>query len=250
MKRVIAIFQTESRLFMRDFFAFFFTFAFPVFMLLLYGSIYGNEPTSYFDGQGTMDVSVPAYAAMIIGVTGLMAFPLTISTYKEQKIYKRFDASPVGKGMIMAVQAAVNVSMTIIGFILLFVVGKLVYDIRIQGDWFTIALAMLLSIACIFSLGFFFTALSPSTKINNLLCYISYFVMIFLSGATMPKELFPDVIIKVSKCLPLTHVVNTLQGAFRNAPVGQYRDSLVVLAAIMVFCIAAGALLYKKKSWM
>ena len=154
MKKVIAIFQTESRLFMRDFFAFFFTFAFPVFMLLLYGSIYGNEPTPYFEGQGTMDVSVPAYAAMIIGVTGLMAFPLTISTYKEQKIYKRFDASPVGKGMIMAVQAAVNVSMTVIGFILLFVIGKLVYDIRIQGDWFTIALAMLLSIACIFSLGF------------------------------------------------------------------------------------------------
>lgn len=235
---------------MRDFFAFFFTFAFPVFMLLLYGSIYGNEPTPYFEGQGTMDVSVPAYAAMIIGVTGLMAFPLTISTYKEQKIYKRFDASPVGKGMIMAVQAAVNVSMTVIGFILLFVIGKLVYDIRIQGDWFTIALAMLLSIACIFSLGFFFTALSPSTKINNLLCYISYFVMIFLSGATMPKELFPDVIIKVSKFLPLTHVVNTLQGTFRNAPVGQYRDSLVVLAAVMVFCVAAGALLYKKKSWM
>lgn len=250
MKKAIAIFRIETRLFMRDFFGFFFTFAFPVLMLLLYGSIYGNEPTPYFNGQGTMDISVPAYAAMIIGVTGLMAFPLTISSYKEKKIYKRFDASPVGKGMIMTVQAAVNFSMTIIGFILLFVVGKLVYDIRIQGDWFSIALVMLLSIASIFSLGFFFTALSPTTKINNLLCYISYFIMIFLSGATMPKELFPAVIVKVSKFLPLTHVVNTLQGTFRNAPFYQYRDSVIILAAVMVFCVAVGASLYKKKSWM
>ena len=44
-----------------------------------------------------MDVSVPAYSAMIIGVTGLMAFPLTLAGYKESRIYKRFDATPAGR---------------------------------------------------------------------------------------------------------------------------------------------------------
>lgn len=249
MKKIITIFQTESMLFVRDFFGFFFTFGFPVLMLLLYGSIYGNEPMAYFNGLGTMDVSVPAYSAMIIAVTGLMAFPLTISTYKEKKIYKRFDATPIGKGMFMTVQALVNFTMTLIGFSLLFIVGKLVYDIQIQGHWVFIGLALFLSIAAIFSLGFFFTAVAPTTKINNLLCYISYFVMIFLSGATMPKEIFPDVIIKVAKFLPLTHVVNVLQGTFRGGPFGEYQNSVIVLVAVLFVCIIGGAILYKKKSW-
>lgn len=250
MKKAMTIFRIETILFMRDFFSFFFTFAFPVLLLLLYGSIYGNDPNPYFNGQGTMDVSVPAYAAMIIGVTGLMAFPLTIASYKEKRIYKRFDATPIGKGKMMAVQAIVNFFMTIIGFSLLFIVGKLVYDIRMEGSWFPIAMAVLLSIAAIFALGFFFTAVSPTTKINNLLCYISYFVMIFLSGATLPKELFPESIVQISKFLPLTHVVNILQGTFRDAPLQEYRDSIMILAVVMVFCMMTGALLYKKKSWM
>ena len=250
MKKAVIIFKTETILFVRDFFGFFFTFAFPVLMLLLFGSIYGNEPTPYFNGLGTIDVSVPAYSAMIVAVTGLMAFPLTITSYKEKKIYKRFDATPAGKGLVMTVQAAVNLFMTVIGFSLLFIIGKLVYDIKIQGHWLPIALALLLSIAAIFSLGFFFTAVSPTTKINNLLCYFSYFIMIFLSGATMPKEIFPAVIIKVSKFLPLTHVVELLQGTFRGASFKEYGGSLIVLLSLIIVCVAVGAVLYKKKSWL
>lgn len=249
MKRMLQIVRIESILFVRDFFGFFFTFAFPVLMLLLYGSIYGNEPTPYFGGLGTMDVSVPAYSAMIVGVTGLMAFPLTLSSYKEHKIYKRFDATPAGKGCVITAQVIVNCIMTVAGFLLLFVVGKLVYDIRIEGNFAAIALALLLSIASVFSLGYFFTAIAPTAKICNLLCYVTYFVMIFLSGATLPKEMFPDTIKKFSVVLPLTHVVELLQGTFRGAPAGEYYVSIIVLLAILLVCTLTGAALYRRKSW-
>lgn len=250
MRKMFEIFKIEMLLYMRDFFCFFFTFALPVLMLLLFGSIYGNKPAAYFNGLGTIDVSVPAYSAMIIAVTGLMAFPLTISTYKERKIYKRFDATPIGKGMLIFQQAVVCFCMTILGFALLFIVGKLVYNIQIQGNWVLIILALMLSIASVFSLGFFFTAIAPTTKINNLLCYIAYFVMIFLSGATMPKEMFPDTVTRISKFLPLTHAVNLLQGTFRGAAFDEYKNSMLILCAILAVCTITGAGLYKKKSWV
>ena len=110
MKKFMVLLRMEALLFIRDF-----TFVFPLLMLLLYGSIYGNEPSPYFGGRGTMDVSVPAYSAMIIGVTGLMAVPLTLAGYKENRIYKRFDASPAGKGMVIAAQVLVNLLMTLAG---------------------------------------------------------------------------------------------------------------------------------------
>ncbi len=249
MKKLWALLKMETRLYLREFFGFFFTFAFPLLMLLLYGSIYGNEPTPAFGGQGTMDVSVPAYSAMIIGVTGLMAFPLTLTSYKDQRIYKRFDATPAGKGLVIAAQVLVCLLMTLGGFALLFVAGKLLYGIRIAGSLAAIAGALVLSIASIFSLGFFFTAVARDAKISNLLCYVAYFVMIFLSGATMPKQLFPEAVRAFSRCLPLTYVVDLLQAVFRGEALWACRTELGVLGALLFACTLAGAALYKRKSW-
>lgn len=249
MKKFTALFKIELLLFIRDFFGFFFTFVFPLMMLLLYGSIYGNEPSPYFNGIGAIDASVPAYAAMITGVTGLMAFPLTLAGYKENKIYKRFDATPAGKGLVIGAQVAVNFCMTVLGFLLLFAAGKLIFNLKAAGSFPGILFALVLSIASVFSLGFFFTAIAPNTKINNLLCYISYFVMIFLSGATMPREMFPEALKSFSRFLPLTYVVNLLQGTFRKAAVSEYRDSIIVLILLFVFCTCSGAWLYKRKNW-
>lgn len=250
MKKFIEIIKIEAILFLRDFFGFFFTFGFPVMMLLLYGSIYGNEPSTYFDGQGAMDVSVPAYSAMIIGVTGLMAFPLSLASYKEHNIYKRFDATPAGKGSVIAAQVFVNFIMTVAGFLLLFLTGKAVYRINVPGSFLSIGPALLLSISAIFALGFLLTAIAPTERICNLLCYVLYFLMIFLSGSTIPKELFPDSVRHFSGFLPLTHVVTLLQGAFRGVPLQEYRTSILTLCGLLIFCTVAGAILYRRKSWM
>ena len=249
MKKLTAALKIESLLFLRDFYGAFFTFIFPLMMLFLYGSIYGNEPSSYFNGNGAMDVSVPAYSVMVIGVTGLMAFPLTLAGYKENQIYKRFDATPAGKGLIILSQIAVNFLMTLAGFGVLLLAGILFFHIRIEGSFFPILGALFLSAASIFSIGFFFTAIAPSIKINNLLCYVTYFVMIFLSGATMPREMFPEALKKVSDALPMTYAVHLLQGAFRGSEIADHVTDLLVLSLIMVVCTAVGSLLYRKKSW-
>jgi ABC-2 type transport system permease protein len=46
----------ETKLFLREPMAAFFTLAFPLMMLFLFGSIYGNEPEELFGGRGSMDV--------------------------------------------------------------------------------------------------------------------------------------------------------------------------------------------------
>ena len=140
--------------------------------------------------------------------------------------------------------------MTLAGFALLFAAGKLVYDIKTEGSFWAILGALLLSIGAVFSLGFFFTAIARDMKISNLLCYVSYFVMIFLSGATMPKEMFPEAVKKFSAWLPLTYVVELLQGVFLGAAFEEYRKSLVVLGTILIVCTASGAALYRRKSWV
>ncbi|MGN0288546.1 MAG: ABC transporter permease [Lachnospiraceae bacterium] len=249
MKKMMTIVKTEFLLFIRDFFGFFFTFVFPVLMLVLYGSIYGNEPIYPGAEVRIMDVSVPAYSIMIMGVTGLMAFPLTLAEYKEKKIYKRFDATPVGKKSIILAQVIVNVLMTLIGFGLLLTAGKILYQIQLEGTAFSVFIALVFSMSTMFSMGFLFTAVGKDTRMTNLLCYLFYFVMIFLSGATMPDSLFPDTVKKVSAVLPMTYAVDLMQGVFAGDGLVKHLKELLILGGLTTVFITLGAILYGKKDW-
>lgn len=249
MKRFSTICKMEFLLFIRDFYSFFFTLIFPLLMLLLFGSIYGNDPIYPGASVGTMDLSVPGYSVMIMGVTGLMAFPLTLAEYKEKKIYKRFDATPAGKKSIILAQITVNILMTFTGFFILLAAGKILYHIQISGNVFSVFVAILFSIAAMFSMGFLFTAIGNDAKITNLLCYLFYFVMIFLSGATMPDMLFPDTIKVMAKLLPMTYAVDLMQGVFSGNTLSQHITELLVLGILSAVFTSTGAILYRKKDW-
>ena len=127
MRQFAVICKTELLLFTREFFSFFFTLVFPVLMLLLMGGVFGNAPIYEGAEIKMMDVSVPAYGVMVIGVNGLMSLPLTMAGYKEKKIYKRFDATPAGKKSVMLAQVCVNLAMTLAGISVLIAAGKLLY---------------------------------------------------------------------------------------------------------------------------
>ncbi len=66
----------------------------------------------------------------------------------------------------------------------------------------------LLAIISIFSLGFLIASVSPNMRSANAIANLVYFPMLFLTGATIPMELMPDTMVKISKAIPLTYVVN------------------------------------------
>ena len=241
--------KTEWVLFVRSIFGFVFTFIFPLVMLVLFGSIYGNEPSAMFGGRGAMDVTVPSYLAMVVGVNGLMTLPLTLAEYKQGGVYKRFDATPAGKGVVIAAQVTVFLATTLAGCLLLIGGGIALYGIHIDGNFLAIAAALQLSAACLFSLGFFITAISRDAKITNLICYFLYFIMLFASGASFPSELFPETMRTAAKVLPMTHVVDLMKGTFAGQPFSDLWTPVVVLAAFTLVFAGAGALLYRGKRW-
>lgn len=85
----------EFKLFMREPEAFFFTLFMPLIMLFVFGSIYGNEPTEFFGGRGSVDFSVPAYIGLVIAVMGMMFIPNAVATYREKGILRRLRTTPI-----------------------------------------------------------------------------------------------------------------------------------------------------------
>jgi hypothetical protein len=64
------------------------------FLLILLGFIVGNDPDPMTGALGYLDVSVPVHIAMITGIVGLAAVPITRATLREMGVLRRFSAPP------------------------------------------------------------------------------------------------------------------------------------------------------------
>jgi ABC-2 type transport system permease protein len=245
LKALGHIFSAELYLFCRNYMNLFFAILFPVLMIVLFGSIYGNEPSKLFGGHGTMDVSTAAYCALVISVTGIMSLPVAIANYREKKILKRFMATPIRVTDILIAQFAVNFAFTILGVAALGLVAKAVYNVHFFGNFVYFVLALLLSIICIFSIGMLIGSVSSNVKQANTISYCIFFPMLFLSGATVPIELFPDNVKKVAEFIPLTYIVEMLKGVWLNQTGINYFKDIIILLIITIVCTLIAIKLFK-----
>jgi ABC-2 type transport system permease protein len=227
----------EIKLFLREPVGAFFTLIFPLMMLFLFGSIYGNTPSEYFHGLGTVDISVPAYTAMIIATTGLMGLTITMAAYRENGILRRLRTTPISPLVVLVTQVIVLFTMTAIGMLLLVIAGKLVYHMRFDGNVFSVLVGFILSSLSFFSLGFILAGLMPTARSAQVVGMVLLYPMLFLSGAGFPRELLPETILKVSKFLPLTYVVTLLRGLWVGDPWSKHLNETVILAGILVIGI-------------
>lgn len=229
----------EMKLFLREPQAAFFTLAFPLMMLFLFGGIYGNKPTPFFGGYGSVDVSVPAYTALIIATSGLVSLTIVMAVYREYGVLRRLQATPLRPLTILSAQVFVIFLMTFLGMVLLIIAGRIVFGLRFAGNPFSVLGAFILSSLSFFAFGFVLAGLMPTARTALVISMTIYFPMIFLSGATIPREIFPEAIRRYSQALPLTHVVNLLRGLW----VGESWSSHLTEVAVLVAVLAAGVII-------
>jgi ABC-2 type transport system permease protein len=226
----------ELKLKLREPVGTFFTLIFPLLLLFLFGSIYGNEPTPFLGGQGSVDNSVPGYIAMIIGTTGMIGLPIALSIYREQGILRRFRTAPITPGLVLGSQVAVNLLFSLIGAVILVVAGFFVYDLVLPEAPLATFLALVISGLSFLSVGFVLASLLPTATAAQAVGMALFFPMMFLSGAGMPQAMLPDKLVAFSQYLPLTHVVNLLQGLWYGD--GWNMTAVLVLAGMMAVATA------------
>lgn len=211
MKQLLKLTWTELKLQLREPLATFFTLIFPLMLLIVFGSIFGNEPEAFLGGFGQVDLSLPGYIGLIIGTVGLLSIPLTLANYREQGILRRYQATPLRPSTVLWAQVAVNVLMTALGIAILVVAGRLLFDLRPP----TLTLAMIPAIALaafsFFAIGFMMAGVMPTPRSAQAAGMALLYPMLFLSGAAMPRQIMPETMQRIAEFLPLTHVVILLE---------------------------------------
>ncbi len=237
MKSLLKMTWVEAKLFFREPVGAFFTLILPLLFLFLFGSMYGNKPVAQFGGQGTIDISIPSYTAMIIATSGLMSITITMAAYREKGVLRRLRTTPVSPLVVLGAQVIVVFAMTCLGMLLLIVAGKLVYHIRFEGNALSVLGGFVLSCLSFFALGFILAGVIPTARTAQIVGLVLLYPMLFLSGAGYPRELLPEAIRKVSAFLPLTYVVNLLRGLWIGEAWGKHLLDIGVLVGVLVLGI-------------
>ena len=229
-----ALWIVECKLFLRQPTAAFFTFVLPLSFFLLFGSIFGEAPLWYRPGVRYIDFYAPALMAAYIGQTGLVNFTNSLSEYRLLGILKRYVVSPFSLGFYFCVHITMQTIIFTISALSLFVVAEGVFDLHFRGHLVVILLVGMICITCFFSLGFLVNSIFKSPRSTQALCQFLFLTMFFMSGATFPRQMFPDWLRILSWGSPLTHVVTTFSGVWLGDPISQYVKSLLFIIGITV----------------
>jgi ABC-2 type transport system permease protein len=235
----------ECRLYFRFPIMALFTLALPLMILILLGSIFGNEPSPMYGGYGSVDVSVPAYAAMIIAISAFISLPITLANYRERGILRRFRATPVSPAAVLGAQLVMQFLMTLLGMALLIVAGELFYGLRFEGNALRVLGAFSLSCLSFFAFGMVLAGILPSVRLASIVGNVLLQPMIYLSGATIPLEVMSPRMRESIRFIPLTHVVTLLRGLWVGDAWSEHQTELIVLSAILVVCSIAAVRVFR-----
>lgn len=235
MRGLRALSLVSLKLFLREPAAFFFTLIFPLGLFLLFAAAFGDGSRPIEGSRfGAVDAMVPGLGSIIIATVGLIGIPITVATARERKVLRRLAATPLRPVTYIVADVAVNLTMTLAGLSLLIIAGLTWYGLRFGGQWPIVLGAVVFSAAAFFAVGYLIGPVVSTARTAQIVGQVLFFPMMFLSGATIPLDQMPASITRFSVLLPLTHVVDLLEGLWLGGPAGDHLPSVALLGGMLV----------------
>jgi ABC-2 type transport system permease protein len=246
MKSLSKMTWMEAKLFLREPVGVFFTLAFPLIMLFIFGTIYSNVPSGP-GSSGAEGISnlIPAFISMVIGITGLMAITITMATYRENGVLRRLRTTPISPMIILLAQVVVIFIMTALGTTLLVIAGRLVYHVSFAGNVLSMLGGFTLASLSFFGIGFILAGVMPTARVAQIVAMVLLYPMLILSGAAWPRELMPASVQKIAAFLPLSYVVNLLRGLWLGQTWGDHLLDVGVLLSMLLLGIVISVKIFR-----
>ena len=127
--------KNELRLNIRNMNMVIFAIIMPLMVLVILGFLYGTKPSADGAAYTFLDQSFGALCTISICAGGLMGLPLLVAEYRERKILKRFQVTPVSPVMLLAVEFTIYVIYAALSMLTLLPATRLFGNVTIHGSW-------------------------------------------------------------------------------------------------------------------
>lgn len=243
--------RTELALFLREPITVIFTLALPLMVLYILNGVFGADAAAGGDGDFVVyrgfdaaDWYTPAYVALAVAGFALIALPAHMVEYRETGVLRRFQASGVPRGAVLASQTIVSLVVATVGAGLLLGAALLFAGASAPANAAVFVAAYAVAAVTITMLGVMLGTLLPTARAAQAVGLLLWFVVLFLSGSGPPPEVLPDGLRTIGDWLPLTPVVQLLQEPWLTGD-WLVRQSLVALGV----AVASGAVAWVVYRW-
>jgi len=245
MKSFVTLFRNELKLNIRNMNMVIFAVIIPLVVLIILGIIYGTEPAADGADYTFLEQSFGALCTISICAGGLMGLPLVVAEYRERKILKRFQVTPISPLKLLFVEFAIYVVYCIVSMIVLIPVAMLIWNVRIKGSLIAFLGSWLLTMVSTLSIGVMVGGVAKNSKSASVIACILYFPMLIFSGATLPFEVMPTAMQKIVSVFPLTQGIQLMKSTFLGLPIENAWVPVAVMSAVTIICTGIAVRFFK-----
>ncbi|SDS14338.1 ABC transporter permease [Actinopolymorpha singaporensis] len=181
----------------------FFTFAFPVLIITVFGMLFGGIGSSdYFFGLTALQYYVGTIAATSVLGACYSQLAIVLATRRQNGLLKRVRATPLPSGTYFLGLLAHCVLVSVVDVVLILGVGR-VFGVPLPGPshWPALAVTLVLGAAAFCALGVGVASLIRNAEAAPAVVQFVLFPLVFVSGTYMP--IHADVINRVADFLPV-----------------------------------------------
>lgn len=245
MKSFGTLLKNELKLNIRNMNMVIFAVIMPLVVLVILGFIYGTKPAADGTAYTFMEQSFGALCTISICAGGLMGLPLVVSEYRERKILKRFQVTPVSPLKLLTVEFTIYVVYCFISMLTLIPTAMLIWNVRISGSWVAFWGSWLLTMVSTLSIGMMVGGVAKNSKSASVIACILYFPMLIFSGATLPFEVMPPIMQKIVSFFPMTQGIQLMKSAFLGLPIENAYVSILIMLAVTIVCTGIAVKFFK-----
>ena len=204
MKTTLKLTAIRMRLAMRTRVFLFFSLIMPLAFLFLYGGIFGKGDPA------TVRYLLPAVMALTV-MGSFWGLSVQLVLFREQGILRRFRLAPIGAAPMLASGILANYLLTIPTIFLQLALARWLFKVGSFGNVLGVLALVSLGAMTFAAMGLIVASVTNSMQETQLICNAVWFVLLFLSGATVPLPTLPGFIQKFAMFLPATYLINGLQ---------------------------------------
>lgn len=243
MSSLAKLIRIETKLFVRDPTALIVGLALPTVVLIGLGAVPAlREHSEQFGGVRFIDYFAPSLLVISVGMIGLTNLPTTMASYRERGVLRRMRATPAHPGKLLFAQLVVSLGGALASAALVMAVGRTVYGVPLPGRPLGFAIAFVLGMAAVFSIGMLVAAVVPTSRSASGVASLLFMLLMFFGGVYLPRFMLPDSIATVGEYTP-PGVQALLDSWNGTAP------SAAQLLAMGAIALSAGALAARTFKW-
>jgi ABC-2 type transport system permease protein len=227
-------FRFDQKTFWRNPASVFFTVMFPVLLLLIFATIFGNESIAELGGIKTTTYYVPAIMTMAVVSATMQSLVMSLVAAREDGRLKRGRGTPMPAWVFIAGRVNNSVVVSVLMLVLISAIGNVVYGVELPWDRLPAVLVTLaIGAAAFCCMGIAFTAAIPSQDAAAPMVNAVLLPLYFLSGVFIPENEIPSGVLHFADAFPVRHFFQGFFETFdpRTVGAGFEWGNLAVVAA-------------------